>query len=83
MGNAHIFYHRIPALSTAILATIAYSFVLAAGTACDFIHVYAKLGYPLEYTTEDGIVVDVYDTSLGLLCETPPLFVARPINCGP
>ena len=75
MGNTHICYHRLPAFSTAVLASIAYSFVLVAGTTCDFINVHANPGSFLEYVTEDGITVDMYETKLGLLCETPPFFV--------
>lgn len=75
MGNTQICFHRIPALTTAVLASIAYSFVLVAGTTCDFINVYAKPGSLLEYTSESGIMVDMYSAKLGLLCETPPLFV--------
>ena len=75
MGNTHICYHRIPALSTAILASIAYIFVLVAGTTCDFIDVSAKPGQFLEYTTQDGIIVDMFGAKLGVLCETPPLLL--------
>lgn len=75
MGNTHIFYHRLPALSTAVLASIAYSFVLVAGTTCDFINVQANPGSFLEYVTDEGITVDIPETKLGLLCETPPFFV--------
>ena len=75
MGNSHICFHRIPALTTAVLASIAYSFMLVAGTTCDFINVHAKPGSFLEYTTKDAITVDMYDSKLGLLCETPPMFV--------
>ncbi|KAI2511873.1 hypothetical protein MHU86_2605 [Fragilaria crotonensis] len=71
MGNTHIFYHRLPALSTAVLASIAYSFVLVAGTTCDFINVQANPGSFLEYVTDEGITVDITETKLGLLCETP------------
>ena len=75
MGNTHVFYHRLPALSSAFLASIAYSFVLVAGTTCDFIQVHATSGSFLEYTTQDGVMVDMYGTTIGLLCETPPLFM--------
>mmetsp|Transcript_12033 Transcript_12033/g.18461 ORF Transcript_12033/g.18461 Transcript_12033/m.18461 type:complete len:141 (+) Transcript_12033:246-668(+) len=74
MGNIHVFYHRIPALSTSIISSIALGFTLASGLRCDFILVAARPGEFLEYATEEGLLVELYESSLGIACDTQPAF---------
>jgi len=68
MGNIHVFYHRIPALSTAVMSSIALGFTLSAGLRCDFILVASKPGEFIEYSTEDGLLVGLYESNLGIAC---------------
>jgi hypothetical protein len=75
MGNTHVCVHRLPAFSTAVLASIASGFLVVAGTTCDFLNVSPPADQMLEYMTEDGIQVDRFDANFGIMCETPPLFV--------
>jgi len=74
MGNIHVFYHRIPALSTAIISSIAFGFALASGLRCDFLLVAAKEGEYLEYATKDGLLVELYESNIGISCKNSTLF---------
>eukprot|EP00548_Thalassiothrix_antarctica_P019826 CAMPEP_0194187834 /NCGR_PEP_ID=MMETSP0154-20130528/52560_1 /TAXON_ID=1049557 /ORGANISM="Thalassiothrix antarctica, Strain L6-D1" /LENGTH=831 /DNA_ID=CAMNT_0038907817 /DNA_START=94 /DNA_END=2589 /DNA_ORIENTATION=- len=74
MGNIHVFYHRIPALSTAIISSIAFGFAFASGLRCDFLLVTAKEDEYLEYATKDGLLVELYESNLGIACKNPSLF---------
>ena len=72
--NTHVFFHRVPALATASLASFALGFSISAGLICEFVRVLPQTGEFLEYTSAEGIQVELELSSIGMVCERPPLF---------
>ena len=69
MGNTHVFFHRLPAISTSCLTSLGLAFAIGSGMTCSFLNVIPSNGVFLEFVSDNGMIIDVPSSSLGILCE--------------
>jgi hypothetical protein len=69
MGNSHVFFHRLPAISASCLATVGLAFAVSAGTSCSFLEVNPSNGHFLQFYQGNGLILEISSSTLGILCE--------------